>query len=138
MDLSPTFGEVCERVELPTCDASCSPPSMLISVPSVPNEYPGELPMCAFATGLFNMLDFPAGVVPTGIVTKQDDVLLEDEKSWPVGHNIALRRIREAARNSVGMPIGVQVVALPFHEEECLAVMEMVEALYNGRFVSVS
>uniref|UniRef100_F1KWP2 Fatty-acid amide hydrolase 1 n=1 Tax=Ascaris suum TaxID=6253 RepID=F1KWP2_ASCSU len=105
------------------------------TVPSVPHEYPGELPMCAFTTGLFNMLNFPAGVVPTGVVTQEDDEVLESEESFPVGYNLALWRLREAARNSKGMPIGVQVVTLPYEEEECLAVMEHIEALYNERLV---
>lgn len=51
----------------------------------MPHEYPGELPMCAFTTGLFNMLNFPAGVVPTGVVTQEDDEVLESEESFPVG-----------------------------------------------------
>lgn len=55
--------------------------------------------------------------------------------SGVAGYNLALWRLREAARNSKGMPIGVQVVTLPYEEEECLAVMEHIEALYNERLV---
>lgn len=111
---------------------------------------------CAFATGLYNMLDFPSAVVPTGFVTKEDDDKLNDESQWPVGTlikrtsfisalifftydelttggNIALKVMREAANKSAGLPLAVQIVALPFHEEDCLAVMEIVEELWEKR-----
>ncbi|VDD87648.1 unnamed protein product, partial [Enterobius vermicularis] len=77
-------------------------------VPAVPHKYPSRMTFCAFATGLYNMLDFPSAVVPTGF--------------WPV-----------AANKSAGLPLAVQIVALPFHEEDCLAVMEIVEELWEKR-----
>jgi Asp-tRNA(Asn)/Glu-tRNA(Gln) amidotransferase A subunit family amidase len=35
--------------------------------------------------------------------------------------------MREAASNSQGLPLGVQVVAKPYEDEKCLAVMKIVE-----------
>jgi hypothetical protein len=55
------------------------------TIPSVPHKYPSLLGACGFATGLWNMLDFPAGVVPVDTWTDQDDADLQDEKVWPVG-----------------------------------------------------
>ncbi|VDK49098.1 unnamed protein product [Anisakis simplex] len=63
----------------------CSYITIYIVVPSVPHQYPSQLSMCGFATGLYSMLDFPVGIVPTREVTKEDDALLEDENYWPVG-----------------------------------------------------
>lgn len=54
-------------------------------VPAVPHNDPSKLSTCVFATGLYNMLDYPAGVVPAGIVTKEDLVALNSEDTWPVG-----------------------------------------------------
>lgn len=54
-------------------------------VPAVPHEFPSQLGPCGFATALFNMLDYPAGVVPTGTVLKEDDEALQDEKEYPTG-----------------------------------------------------
>ncbi|VDN26358.1 unnamed protein product [Gongylonema pulchrum] len=100
------------------------------TVPAVPHDYPSRLPACAFATGLFNMLDFPAGVVPTGTVSSSDDELLADEASWRTGKDIALKLLKCAARDSAGLPLAVQVVTLPLREEKCLAVMKQVENVW--------
>ncbi|MCP9265535.1 Fatty-acid amide hydrolase 1 [Dirofilaria immitis] len=94
------------------------------AVPAVPHDYPSGLGACAFATGLFNLLDFPAGVVPTGTVNSDDDRLLADEASWHAGNDLALKMLRDAARDSAGLPVAVQVVALPLREENCLSVMK--------------
>ncbi|KAM3725335.1 Monoglyceride lipase [Dirofilaria immitis] len=94
------------------------------TVPAVPHDYPSGLGACAFATGLFNLLDFPAGVVPTGTVNSDDDRLLADEASWHAGNDLALKMLRDAARDSAGLPVAVQVVALPLREENCLSVMK--------------
>lgn len=101
------------------------------AVPAVPHAYPSRLGTCAFATGLFNLLDFPAGVVPTGTVTLEDDRLLADESSWPTGFDLALKMLRNAARDSAGLPLAVQVVTLPMEEEKCLSVMKEVDKLWN-------
>ncbi|OZC06859.1 Amidase [Onchocerca flexuosa] len=101
------------------------------TVPAVPHHYPNRLAICAFSTGLFNLLDFPAGVVPTGTVNSDDDKLLADEASWHTGNDLALKMLRSAARNSAGLPVAVQVVTLPFREEKCLSVMKEVEKLWK-------
>uniref|UniRef100_A0A915PZZ0 Amidase domain-containing protein n=1 Tax=Setaria digitata TaxID=48799 RepID=A0A915PZZ0_9BILA len=100
-------------------------------VPAVPHDYPSRLGTCAFATGLFNMLDFPAGIVPTGKVSSKDDKLLADEASWPTGNDLALKILRNAARNSAGLPVAVQIVTLPLREEQCLSVMKEVEKVWK-------
>lgn len=59
-------------------------------MPSVPHENVGKLSACVFATGLYNLLDYPAGIVPVDCVKKEDDAHLMDEESWPTGNVIAL------------------------------------------------
>ena len=49
------------------------------------------------------------------------------------GYNIFLKQIRDAARNSKGLPLAVQVAALPFEEEKCLAVMREIERLWQHK-----
>ncbi|CAG9537517.1 unnamed protein product [Cercopithifilaria johnstoni] len=105
------------------------------TVPAVPHDYPSRLGVCAFATGLFNLLDLPAGVVPTGTVNSEDDRLLADEDSWRTGkfagNDFALKMLRKAARDSAGLPVAVQVVTLPLREEKCLSVMKEVEKVWK-------
>ncbi|KJH52262.1 hypothetical protein DICVIV_01590 [Dictyocaulus viviparus] len=101
-------------------------------VPAVPHRFPSKISLAATYTALFNMLDFPAGVVPIGKVTVKDDEDVINESSYPVGYNIALRMIRDASSKSAGLPLSVQVVTLPFQEEKCLYLMKEVEKIWNN------
>ncbi|VDM60903.1 unnamed protein product, partial [Angiostrongylus costaricensis] len=83
-----------------------------------------------------NLLDFPAGVVPVGKVTVKDDEDLVNESTYPVGHNVALRIIRDSSINSVGLPLSVQIVTLPFEEEKCLRVMRDVQGVWSDDYLS--
>ncbi|XGW06268.1 hypothetical protein V3C99_016519 [Haemonchus contortus] len=107
-------------------------------VPAVPHRFPSRMSSAATYTGLYNLLDFPAGAVPAGKVTSEDDQDLLDESKYPVGYNVALRYIRDSSINSVGLPLSVQVVTLPYEEEKCLRVMSEVERLWNNNGVSES
>uniref|UniRef100_A0A0K0D2J3 Amidase domain-containing protein n=1 Tax=Angiostrongylus cantonensis TaxID=6313 RepID=A0A0K0D2J3_ANGCA len=91
--------------------------------------------IAATYTALFNLLDFPAGVVPVGKVAAKDDKDLVNESTYPVvncsGHNVVLRIIRDSSINSVGLPLSVQIVTLPFEEEKCLRIMREVEGVWS-------
>ncbi|XP_078657284.1 vitamin D3 hydroxylase-associated protein-like [Branchiostoma floridae x Branchiostoma belcheri] len=78
-------------------------------------------------TFIFNLLDFPAGVVPVTKVTEEDDRLLDDY----VGSNNDLfdRYLRQVTKGAVGLPVAVQCVALPWQEEICLRLMKEVETV---------
>ncbi|KAM9685209.1 fatty-acid amide hydrolase 1 [Trichechus inunguis] len=78
-------------------------------------------------TVLYNCLDFPAGVVPVTTVTAEDEAQMEHYKgyfgdSWDW-------MLRKAVKKSVGLPVAVQCVALPWQEELCLRFMQEVEQL---------
>ncbi|RCN31091.1 hypothetical protein ANCCAN_23135 [Ancylostoma caninum] len=53
-------------------------------VPAVPHRFPSRLSTAATYTALFNLLDFPAGAVPAGKVTTQDDEDLMNDEKYPV------------------------------------------------------
>ncbi|EPB67808.1 Amidase [Ancylostoma ceylanicum] len=101
-------------------------------VPAVPHRFPSRMSTAATYTALFNLLDFPAGAVPAGKVTTQDDEDLMNDEKYPVGYNIVLKTIRDAATKSVGLPLSVQVVTLPFEEEMCLRLMGEVEKVWSN------
>lgn len=70
---------------------------------------------------LYNLLGFPAGVVP---VTR----VREDEcDARPETRDAVQRVAREVDRGSAGLPVGVQVVARPWMEHIALAAMAQVE-----------
>ncbi|XP_036611348.1 vitamin D3 hydroxylase-associated protein-like [Trichosurus vulpecula] len=80
---------------------------------------------------LFNSLNFPVGVVPVGTVTAQD----EEELASYHGYygDSRDKNFKKAIAGSLGLPIAVQCVALPWREELCLRFMKEVETLVHGK-----
>ena len=68
-------------------------------------------------------LTFPAGAVPVTVV-KEDEQTYEAARGDVVSEGIA-----EAVAGSVGLPVGVQIAALPFQDELCLRLMREVEGV---------
>ncbi|XP_071292759.1 vitamin D3 hydroxylase-associated protein-like [Agelaius tricolor] len=103
--------------------------------PAFNHGYAGKLFAATSYTHLYNVLDFPAGVVPVSTVTRAD----EEELKHYRGHygDPWDKRLREAVSGAVGMPVAVQCVALPWQEELCLRFMKEVEALARGTKRSV-
>ncbi|HEX6251319.1 MAG TPA: amidase family protein [Gemmatimonadaceae bacterium] len=70
---------------------------------------------------LYNLLGYPAGVVPFDRIRKEEEV----------GRKPSRDRVEKAAlaveRGSAGLPVGVQVVARPWREHHALAVMRAIE-----------
>ncbi|KAJ1169841.1 hypothetical protein NDU88_001729 [Pleurodeles waltl] len=102
---------------------------MLCPVPSPAFTigYPGRLSVAVSYTILYNLLDFPAGVVPVTAVTTEDEKDLKHYKGYYKDPWDKL--FREAVEGSVGLPAAVQCVALPWEEELCLRFMKEVETL---------
>lgn len=76
---------------------------------------------------LYNVLDFPAGVVPVTMVTDEDEEELKSYQGY--FRDWWDRTLAKAFRGSVGLPVAVQCVALPWQEELCLRFMKEVETL---------
>ncbi|TWT38242.1 Acylamidase [Posidoniimonas corsicana] len=78
---------------------------------------------------LANLLDAPAGVVPVGEVTAEDEraELAAGSGAWAVEDRLR----RQNAAGSAGLPIGVQVMARPWRDDVALAVMSALESA-NG------
>ncbi|KAK3556644.1 hypothetical protein QTP70_011294 [Hemibagrus guttatus] len=85
-------------------------------------------PACALSyTALYNVLNFPVGVVPVTEVTEEDEDQLKNYRGnfgdiWD-------KTFIKAIRGGVGLPVAVQCVARPWQEEMCLRLMREVEAL---------
>jgi fatty acid amide hydrolase len=80
-----------------------------------------ELVVPGTYTSLFNVLGWPAGVVP---VTR---VRADEESDRPASRDPMDRAARETERGSAGLPIGVQVAARPWREDLVLATMAAIE-----------
>uniref|UniRef100_A0A8V1AEF4 Fatty-acid amide hydrolase 1 n=1 Tax=Gallus gallus TaxID=9031 RepID=A0A8V1AEF4_CHICK len=98
--------------------------------PAFNHGYAGKLFAATSYTNLYNVLNFPAGVVPVSTVTRADEEELKHyrghyEDPWD-------KRLKEAVEGAVGLPVAVQCVALPWQEELCLRFMKEVENLSRG------
>ncbi|NXP68690.1 FAAH1 hydrolase, partial [Chloropsis cyanopogon] len=99
--------------------------------PAFTTGYPGKLLTAISSTMLYNVLNFPAGVVPVSTVTEADEEELKLYKGccddpWD-------RTLKQAVSGAVGMPVAVQCVALPWQEELCLRFMKEVETLSRDK-----
>ncbi|NXQ30096.1 FAAH1 hydrolase, partial [Alaudala cheleensis] len=99
--------------------------------PAFTPGYPGKLLTAISSTMLYNVLNFPAGVVPVSTVTEADEEELKLYKGccddpWD-------RTLKQAVSGALGMPVAVQCVALPWQEELCLRFMKEVETLSRDK-----
>ncbi|XP_063057510.1 fatty-acid amide hydrolase 1 isoform X2 [Engraulis encrasicolus] len=90
-------------------------------------QYCGKLTSALSYTILYNLLNFPVGVVPVSTVTPDDEAQLDNYKGnfgdpWD-------KLFVKAVRGGVGLPMAVECVALPYQEELCLRFMREVEQL---------
>ncbi|XP_054427611.1 vitamin D3 hydroxylase-associated protein-like [Pteronotus mesoamericanus] len=93
--------------------------------------YPSKSAESVSYTGLYNLLNFPVGVVPVTTVTLQD----QEELAFYKGYygDKSDRNFVEAIKGSVGLPVAVQCIALPWEEELCLRFMKEVETLAKNQ-----
>ncbi|NWT68811.1 FAAH1 hydrolase, partial [Prunella himalayana] len=99
--------------------------------PAFTTGYPRKLLTAISSTMLYNVLNFPAGVVPVSTVTEADEEELKLYKGccddpWD-------RTLKQAVSGAVGLPVAVQCVALPWQEELCLRFMKEVETLSRAK-----
>ncbi|XP_036304350.1 vitamin D3 hydroxylase-associated protein-like isoform X2 [Pipistrellus kuhlii] len=93
--------------------------------------YPAKASKSSSYASLYNVLDFPVGVVPVTTVTLQDEEELAFYKGYYGDSND--RDFKEAVEGSVGLPVAVQCIALPWEEELCLRFMKEVETLAKNK-----
>ncbi|XP_051855776.1 vitamin D3 hydroxylase-associated protein-like [Antechinus flavipes] len=80
---------------------------------------------------LFNILNFPVGVVPVGKVTQEDEEELASYRGYY--GDTTDKNFKKAIEGSVTLPIAVQCVALPWREEICLRFMKEVETVVSEK-----
>lgn len=95
--------------------------------PALNLTYSGRLTSGVSYTALYNLLNFPVGVIPITKVTAEDEDQLRHYKGTFGGFGDKL--FIEAMQGSVGLPVSVQCVSLPWQDELCLRLMRELEAL---------
>ncbi|MBL4635394.1 MAG: amidase [Kofleriaceae bacterium] len=89
-------------------------------VPAMQHGTSGDFALSLASMFRWTLFNFPAGVVPVTSVQKGE--------TGYMGTDRLAKRAISILKGSEGMPVGVQVVARPFHEEKLLAVMASIEA----------
>jgi len=89
--------------------------------PAPPVDAPGMLPQAVVYSIAWNLSDFPAGTVPFGRESGKNIQEFDDEG------DVVLKMSKKNLKESVGAPIGVQVVGLPHREETVLRLMVELE-----------
>ncbi|CAL8095395.1 unnamed protein product [Calicophoron daubneyi] len=80
-------------------------------------------------TGLYNLLEYPAGTVPTGFADEADEkeCMAMSSRPNPNGSWYG-SKIASMQKGIQGLPVVVQVVGQPFREETVLRIMRTIEA----------
>lgn len=76
-------------------------------------------------TGIWNVLDMVVGAMP---VTR---VLPTEENYNTIYDDICAKKLKENAKDSQGLPVGVQIIGAPFSEERVLGLMSRLENKIN-------
>ncbi|KAH9512355.1 hypothetical protein Btru_039301 [Bulinus truncatus] len=91
---------------------------------------------CLTYTALFSLLDYPAGCVPVSEVDKSDIANLKNGQRYKISTKLEQYICEDQLDTklpSVGLPLGVQVIALPFYDELVLRVMREIEELKQAK-----
>lgn len=108
-----------------------------MAMPATPYESFTELNFVASYTLLWNLLDYVAGVIP---VTKVDAKLDGYDAEHPPSNILSSHFFDATVRKHYclekmeGLPLGVQVVGMPYHEELVLEAMKVVESALAASF----
>ncbi len=89
-------------------------------VPAMQHGTSGDFVLSLASMFRWTLFNFPAGVVPVTSV--------QTGETRYMGSDRLAKRAISILQGSEGMPVGVQVVARPYHEEKLLAVMASIEA----------
>jgi fatty acid amide hydrolase len=86
------------------------------------NEDDADMGLNADYASLWNIINYPAGVVPVTEVQKGEDTGFTD-----LYNDMLTKKYKENVEGSAGMPLCVQVATKKWKDEECLAIMRILD-----------
>lgn len=104
-------------------DALICPPHV---VPALGHRESGDFTLSLGAEFRWTLLNFPAGVVPV-TRARPDEV-----GRYTPNRDRVEKKVASIDRESAGLPVGVQVIARPYHEHVLLAVMRAIHEGVRG------
>ncbi|KZT27863.1 amidase signature enzyme [Neolentinus lepideus HHB14362 ss-1] len=126
------FDEVWTRLQL---DGMIAPVQAL---PSLPHGGCAHLSPLAEATILYNVLNYPTGIVPVTRVDPAKDQLTEEWRHLRGAKSVELmiyggRKPTYNPEAMKGIPIGVQIVGKPWEDEKVVGMMRIVDNALGSR-----
>ncbi len=118
LDYQTEFARAMDNANGGPLDAIVCPPCAL---PAFTHGASKDLVTAGAYACLYNLLGYPAGVVPMGRVRESEETVRRPSKDKV--QSVALG----VERGSAGLPVGVQIVARPWREHIALAAMACVE-----------
>jgi len=94
-------------------------------LPAFKHGFGGDLSLATCYNWPANCANLPAGVLPVTKVQEGEDVYTSEDS---IHKDSITKKCQEAIKGSVGMPVNVQVMSLPWEDEKCLAVMKAIES----------
>ena len=98
-------------------------------VPAFKHNYSAKLMPSACYLWPASFANLPSGVVPVTKVLPGEDVYNSEDSLFT--DDVIYKYAQENMKGSVGLPISVQVLALPWEDEKCLTVMKTLENEFN-------
>lgn len=101
----------------------CISPSFVCPAPQI--KHVGKLHVAGSYSFLYNFLDLPVGIVT---VTREN----EDDQAELASYNhsdLFCKFVKTTTKGALGMPIGVQVIGLPYTEELVLHGMNLLDSI---------
>lgn len=125
-DLAEYRAAFSRAMDIAGVDVVLSPPVAVPALRHGGSKYLSFANVAAY-TLLYNVLGFPAGVVPVTTVESGE------ESDRPASLDLVERAAREAERGSAGLPVGVQVAARMWREDLILSAMSVIEDAVRAR-----
>jgi len=94
-------------------------------LPAFKHGFGGDLAIATCYYWPANCANLPAGVLPVTKVQEGEDVYTSEDS---IHKDTMFKKCQDAIQGSVGMPVNVQVLTLPWEDEKCLAVMKAIES----------
>lgn len=91
------------------------------ALPALPHGATADLGPVGVNTALYNVLGYPAGVVPMTRVRAGEETVRAKSR------DIVEKAARNCELGSAGLPVGVQIAARPWEEHKALAAMRAIE-----------
>ncbi|KZV95528.1 amidase signature enzyme [Exidia glandulosa HHB12029] len=109
------------------------------AIPAPPHGSTKMVPQLAASTFIFNLLDFPTGVIPVTRVDATEDVVTSEWlATGPSAANPVFTEVSGAtplydAKAMSGLPVGVQIVGRRWEDEKVLAMMRIADDALGKR-----